>query len=446
MEEIIYVIQVASGVTDGEYPEPEPTIEVSGTIQKNTTWNSETVKVTGQLTIPDSVTLTINPGTYVEFQGLHRINVKGTLLAQGTPGNPITFTAKDPNHGWNGIRFDSIQKANDTSKLVHCILEHATSVITPFDQNDNGGAVFVRNYSNLVISNCTISDNNSSGKGGGIYCYNSNPTLTDNIITNNTASYAGGIYLDHSTPVFTGNAITNNIATNYGGGIQIDHSYAVLKNNTVSNNTASYAGGIYIYDSTVVLANNIISNNTASQTCGGIHFSSSFPTLANNLIANNKASSDAGGILFDSTSGTLTNNTISNNISSGNGGGIYCNWNSDPKFTNTILWGNTGNTGTQVYLKFGNSDPYFYYCDIQDGTAGFTGDGAAGNYDESLYMHNIDADPLFTNPPGSDWSLQGGSPCINSGDQGTAIGEADLAGNPRIKGGAVDMGAYEYQE
>ncbi|MCP4347079.1 MAG: hypothetical protein GY795_44040, partial [Desulfobacterales bacterium] len=144
-------------------------------------------------------------------------------------------------------------------------------------------------------------------------------------------------------------------------------------------------------------------------------------------------------IFFDNSGGTLANITVSNNSSDG----IYCNWNSSPVITNTILW---GNNGPQVYLNFGNSDPYFYYCDVQDGTAGFTGDGASGNYDDSLFQHSIDADPLFTNPSGSDWSLQAGSPCINTGDPETGIGGADLAGNPRIKGIAVDMGAYEYQE
>ena len=37
------------------------------------------------------------------------------------------------------------------------------------------------------------------------------------------------------------------------------------------------------------------------------------------------------------------------------------------------------------------------------------------------------------------------SPCINSGDNIQVTTATDLAGNPRIVGGTVDMGAYEYQ-
>ncbi|MCP4352503.1 MAG: hypothetical protein GY795_44155, partial [Desulfobacterales bacterium] len=336
IEETLYILQIIGDIRDVYIPEPGDG-EISGIISSDTTWNTGTVKISGKITIADGVTLTIKPGTYIEFQGLHRLDVKGTLLAEGTADNPITFTAKDPNVGWNGIRFDNTPETNETSKLVHCRLEHATSVITQFDDNDNGGAVYISNFSNLVISDCTITNNNASGNGGGIYLYNSNPALTDNTVSDNTASYAGGIYLDHSTPLLTGNTITGNKASNYGGGICIDHSYTVMKNNTVTDNTASYAAGIYTYDSNVTMENNVISNNTASHNGGGIHFSYSSPNLANNLITDNKAAFGSG-IFFDNSGGTLANITVSNNSSDG----IYCNWNSSPVITNTILWGNNG--------------------------------------------------------------------------------------------------------
>jgi hypothetical protein len=41
--------------------------------------------------------------------------------------------------------------------------------------------------------------------------------------------------------------------------------------------------------------------------------------------------------------------------------------------------------------------------------------------------------------------LQAGSPCINAGNNASASGAIDLDGNPRISGGIVDMGAYEFQ-
>src|SRR5262245_1826224 len=58
---------------------------------------------------------------------------------------------------------------------------------------------------------------------------------------------------------------------------------------------------------------------------------------------------------------------------------------------------------------------------------------------------NITNLPLFLNPAAGDLRLQSNSPCINAGNNAYAPNGGDLGGNPRTKGGAVDMGAYEFQ-
>jgi hypothetical protein len=62
---------------------------------------------------------------------------------------------------------------------------------------------------------------------------------------------------------------------------------------------------------------------------------------------------------------------------------------------------------------------------------------------------NIDTDPLFVDGE-NDFRLQSYSPCIDAGTMdlpaGIELPEFDLAGNPRISGDSIDMGAYEYQD
>jgi hypothetical protein len=69
------------------------------------------------------------------------------------------------------------------------------------------------------------------------------------------------------------------------------------------------------------------------------------------------------------------------------------------------------------------------------------------NYDpySTLYWCWVDSDPLFVDYANGNLRLQSNSPCINAGNNAYVTTATDLDGRPRIVGGTVDMGAYEYQ-
>jgi hypothetical protein len=74
--------------------------ERSGSISSDETWDAGTYLITGDLTVDNGVTLTINPGVVVKFLPGMEITVNGALVANGASGNLVVFTCRDdPGHG-----------------------------------------------------------------------------------------------------------------------------------------------------------------------------------------------------------------------------------------------------------------------------------------------------------------------------------------------------------
>ncbi|MEO1528966.1 MAG: hypothetical protein AAFX06_26390, partial [Planctomycetota bacterium] len=67
---------------------------MSGTLSGDDTWNG-TIHVTGDVTVPDGVTLDIDPGTVVKFNPGRWLTGEGSIQAIGNAANPIVFTARD---------------------------------------------------------------------------------------------------------------------------------------------------------------------------------------------------------------------------------------------------------------------------------------------------------------------------------------------------------------
>lgn len=123
---VVLATVIGLAKTDTAAASPLPVIQKSGTLAASETWVAGNVyMVTADLTIPNGVVLTINPGVIVKYNGpawqSRSIVVAsgGSLQAIGQAGNPITFTSYqddsaggDSNNngassGWSGGDYNS---------------------------------------------------------------------------------------------------------------------------------------------------------------------------------------------------------------------------------------------------------------------------------------------------------------------------------------------------
>jgi len=159
----------------------------------------------------------------------------------------------------------------------------------------------------------------------------------------------------------------------------------------------------------------------------------------------------SGVSVGDNVSLNLVNCTIGNNSSPGNGGAIRigsAGQNSVVNIYNSILYGD--NPG-EIYINnefSSNPSTVNIQHSLVDG--GFEGIENVYSWNTVNWMEgNLDTIPQWTGTGDYPYELATGSPCIDAGTldlpPGIELPEFDLAGNPRIYGDTIDMGAYEWQ-
>ena len=119
-----------------------------------------------------------------------------------------------------------------------------------------------------IVAGFSITNGYTTGSGGGIYCLNSSPAITNCIITKNTAALnGGGIYCNNSQLTLKNCLISANKSTGgAGGGIRCVSSNPFITNCTISGNSAGYAGSaIYCFSSNPQITNSIIYGNSSGQ-------------------------------------------------------------------------------------------------------------------------------------------------------------------------------------
>jgi hypothetical protein len=307
-----------------------------------------------------------------------------------------------------------------------------------------------------------------SASAGGILIESSSPTISHNVITKN---FGCGINALDGAPLIENNVIsyTKDVPGdgNYsycgvaqGSGILLGNESGQIIGNTIIYNVAGpdgNGGGIYLWvGGTPLIEDNIIAFNQAGiySSGGGITMQNSgAPVIVQNLIIGNKAGTVGGGLDLeipnDGSSALLVNNTIAGNSTENqyhgpSGPEVYISgFYGTMAFWNNIITGTTKDYVVYCDPSYGAPSPSFHNNDAFSPKGGDYVGTCAG---QTGHKGNISADAKFVNPAKRKYELSVGSPAINAGTKSAPDRpKKDLAGHPRIVGGKIDMGAYEYQ-
>jgi len=379
----------------------------------------------------------ITPGNrYATFQLINGVSIKGGYAGFGEPDpnardielyETILSGDLDGNDVEVNDPCDLLTETTRGENSYHVVTADGTDETAVFDGftitagNANGpipdrrGGGMYNTSVCLKLTNCIFSENSARSSGGGMWNWGSFTTLTKCRFNRNSAGDGGGIG-NLGNAKLTNCTFSGNSAYWGGGMLNWHRNKVTLTDCTFNGNSAMTGGGIRNMDrSNVILINCIFSGNSADENGGGMYCEGSCPTnIVNCTFSKNSAQEEGGGLYIPLPPVTS--------------GGLSAKDDDDKcKITNCIFWENW----PQQIVDLSGFRLAASYSDVQGGWAG---------------EGSIDADPCFVDAENGDYHLLADSPCIHAGDPNYIAepNETDLDGKPRVIGGRIDMGAYEF--
>jgi len=356
-------------------------------------------------------------------------------------------------------------------------LNFLSCTLTQGRANNSGGFLYMlksgTNASKITLDSCEISKNESNFGVSVLYVESSSgdkfPSifkLRDSKIFDNRetpvnpfVTFGGVIFLGEYAPftpigtdtfIVTGNSFYDNKTNFVVLSLNSFNAWGKVTNNVLYHNRVAVMS---MSGRSVEISNNICNDNLTFQIGGGIYaYPGSKLLIHDNIIYQNTSIGDTNTYYSTTTIGAwvsslfgytdsvqVFNNTLYKNTTRVTG-----NLNNAivprKKYSNNIFLENkdylTGNL--TIPLSLGWDSIYFSHNLMDVDCAVLPMRVACGPNN----LFNLD--PLFRDTANHDYSLLPCSPLINAGSNLAAAGIlTDIAGNPRIQEGTVDIGAYE---
>ncbi len=345
-------------------------------------------------TVEPGVLLKISPGVTISVRDGKKILVHGSLIAEGTEAEPITFTSSDSLGTWRGI--EVIQKNDNplpSIELNYCNISRA-----------NKRAVLLDTYATADINSCKFFHNYDHGA---------------------LSSRDGVLRLSNSH--FFDNSIYSN-SPKFGSALYIENSDAHISNTLFMENESAKSGTGTIHikspdsdeDRTIEFHNSYFSHNTFTDSASNVNMGLAIYSedYEGDLRMYNCSFIDQPQEIFSD----LTN---------------------DLHISNSLFW---SNDAIQHFVKSDQTNYAHSFILSKSFIPEYTQSPNMNNYTvlDTVYVGNA---MLQLDSVSNLYSHGVFSPLVNSGDNGIQELESyvatDLLGNPRYCGSGIDIGAIE---
>ncbi|MEA3475174.1 MAG: T9SS type A sorting domain-containing protein [Candidatus Cloacimonadota bacterium] len=280
------------------------------------------------------------------------------------------------------------------------------------EMSDYGG-VKIRKNNNILLENITLHHCGGSA-GSGILTNAINNLLMKNLyIYDNLGGKALKIY--NNSQIFHQFSVEN----------------CVVRNNLPDSDPDVGDGGGIVVGGDMITSNNFYGIFKNVQVTNNVNVTTDWPLSSVALTVMNNATVD------------VINATIGDNTTP-TGGAVKLDYGAEVNIINSILYGDI----PREIVVDGRDMPCTLTVQNSLIQGGMWGIMVLGNNTLNWLEGNIDENPFWIGTGDYPYALSDSSSCIDSGTidtTGLHLPEYDLAGKPRISGGRIDMGAYEWQ-